>query len=112
MSASLFRLVTAATTNLTRVRQGGGMFAGGNVVNTSASIIYIKLYNSDIAPTVGTTVPALTIQCAASVNTPLGQMMFEDVAFNNGIWVAVTGAAADNDATAVGANIIVQILVE
>jgi len=94
----------------TKVCDPQGNLGGISIVNTSASPIFIKLYSSVSAPTVGTTVPILTIQCAASTFRDF--FVDNPVCIPNSIWVAVTGAAADNDATAVTAGPIVHVFYE
>ena len=79
-----------------------------SVFNTSASIVYIKLYNKASAPVVGTDVPIWTIPVPASggfedhFNIPFG--------FSTGIAYAITTGVADSDATAVTLNALVGIM--
>ena len=107
MTSSVFKLTTAASTNLTKIKDGPAVLKGLAAVNTAAYAIFVKFYwftptNTASAPTVGTTVPDLTFQIAATAGiTP---------AYDNGItkpgqlYVAVTKLAADNDATVVVAG--------
>lgn len=76
--------------------------------NSSASLAYLKLYNSPqgTAPTNSDTPLArYMIEKEASVSVDI-----EGLLFTQGCWYRVTRNLADNDATAVGANeVIVNI---
>ncbi|MDE2105121.1 MAG: hypothetical protein KGL39_48280 [Patescibacteria group bacterium] len=111
MSCSIFKLTSAATTNLTAI---GNMpntdLYGYNIVNTVASARYVKFYwgvpghfsSSNDNPTVGTDTPLLTVQVPASgtataqFNIPIGN--------NGSLFMATTTTAPDNGSTAVGAG--------
>lgn len=70
--------------------------------NTNAAARFVKLYNLATAPTVGTSVPVLTIPVApnSTVNLNFGTY---GMRLATGIGLAITGAAADTDTTAIGA---------
>jgi len=111
MSSSVpFKFTTTASTNLLPV---GSADQGGNVKGISvanvATAIYIKLYWGP-QPTVGTTVPNLTIGVAASANILVGWP--DGVTGNGQLWVAVTAAAADGDSANAAAGAVVTLLVE
>lgn len=96
------RLVSAAgTTNSTNIKASGGRIKRMFVTNTSASTKYLKLYNKASAPTIGTDAPIYTIGLPATdtsfveFSTPID--------FTAGIGYGLTGAAADNDTTALTA---------
>jgi hypothetical protein len=118
MASRIFRLVAANTTNLTKVTDRNLNLAALIIVNTTAAIIYVKLYlggssgstPTDAAPTVGTTTPWLTFQCAASVMTTLPLSI--PITSGQTVWVATTANAVDSDATAIGAGPIIQIAYE
>ena len=98
-----FRLLSsAATTNATLVKNAAGRMFLIMGRNNAAVIRYLKFYNKNSAPTVGTDVPVLTIALDASAKfeidlNPYGQF------FTTGIAFAITGAVADNDTTAIAA---------
>ena len=98
-----FRLLSsAATTNATLVKNAAGRMYLIMGRNNAAVIRYLKFYNKNSAPTVGTDVPVLTIALDASAKfeidlNPYGQF------FTTGIAFAITGAVADNDTTAIAA---------
>ena len=96
-------LNSAATTNATAVKTSSGNLYAISISNAAASPRFVKLYNKNAAPTVGTDVPVLVIPVAASASVVyefgrLGQR------FAAGIGLAITGAMADTDTTAIGAS--------
>lgn len=112
MTATVFRLVTAATTNLTKVRDGPATVKGIIAVNTAAYAIFVKLYwytptSANPTPTVGTTAPNVTIELPALGTTTGGVMQSFTEGFNGGngqLWMAVTKLATEADATVVVAG--------
>jgi len=94
---------SAATTNATIVKASAGSVYNIAISNVSASPRYVKLYNKATAVTVGTDVPVLTIVVPAGtlVQNNFGILGHR---FTVGICLAITGAAADNDTTVIGAN--------
>ena len=99
MTASVYRLVTASSTNLNQVRNGPANVKGIIAVNTAAYAIFVKLYwflptASATGPTVGTTTPS-----------GIAQSFTEGFAGKTGnLFIAVTKLAADTDTTAVVAG--------
>jgi hypothetical protein len=90
----------AASTNAALVSPGATkvLFVVAN--NTADADRYLKLYDKATAPTVGTDVPKMTI------GLPPGAFALEiasGVQFQSGLGYALTGAAADNDTTALTA---------
>ncbi len=110
MAARIFRVVAQNTTNLNQVTGTQGNFAGLQIVNTTAAIIYVKLYDSTNTPTIGTTLPKLTFQVAASSSLFVNPT--EPIAFQNAIWLATTANAVDSDTTAIGSGPILQVFYE
>ena len=115
MAAVPFKFTTTASTNLLPVRASQTANLKGLSVANVATAIFIKLYwftptASAQGPTVGTTVPNLTIGVAASAN-PL-QSWPDGITGNGQLWVAVTAAAADGDSANAAAGAIVTLLVE
>jgi hypothetical protein len=102
---SLYRLLAAATTNANSVKGSAGQLYGWYLYNNAAAAKFVKLYNKATAPTVGTDTPVLTIPlpagAAANVFSETG------LPFATGIAIAITGAVADADTTAVAANDVV-----
>jgi hypothetical protein len=93
---------SAATTNATSIKASAGTLYNVVANNTGAAVAYVKLYNLAAAPTVGTSVPALTIPVPAggSVSVPFGAT---GARFATGIALAITNLGTDADATAVAA---------
>ena len=101
---------SAATTNLTTAKATAGRAYTYHGCNTTASTIYLRLYNaaSTGAVTVGTTVPFAGAY-AFPANTCLQATTFAadiGVSFSTGITYAFGTAPTDTDATAIGAGAI------
>ena len=94
---------SAATTNATSVKASAGTVWSIIASNVNAAARYVKFYNLAVAPTVGTSVPVFTITIPAG-----GTVQFDGgsngIRFGTGIALAITGAMADADTTAVAAN--------
>jgi len=94
---------SAATTNATSVKAVGGNLYSVTASNINAATRYLKIYNKASAPTVGTDIPVLTIPILTNTvqNIEFGTY---GLRLGTGIALAITGAAADNDTTAVAAG--------
>lgn len=99
---------SAASTNGALIITGTSGLQAFYATNTGASVAYVKLYNKATAPTVGTDVPEMVIPIPAAASgvpgvatLPIG---FSGYRFALGLGIAITGAAADNDTTAVTAG--------
>lgn len=111
MTAAVLKLNTANTTNLTKVKDGPSSLKGIACLNTTAAAIFLKFYwytptSAAPAPTVGTTVPDITIALPA-LGTTTGNVLqsWPDGIQKAGLlFFAVTNLAADSDATAVAAG--------
>lgn len=104
MASRTVRLATGSTTNLTLLSVSPALnLTGLLATNTAAYAIFVKFYWFDkstgaaVAPTVGTTLPDLTINVptASSFN-----IRFDGITKRGDLWVAVTKLAADTDTTA------------
>ncbi len=98
---------SAATTNATVAKASNGMLFAVHAYNTTASVKFIKIYNKATAPTVGTDTPVYTF--AIGPSQQLDVELAHGLLFSTGISYALTGAAADADATAVAAGDIVAL---
>lgn len=100
------KLISAATTNATSMKASAGRLATGRVANTHATAWrYLKFYNKASAPTVGTDVPVHTLAIPPGQSISLLDLCGNyGISFATGIAYAITGAAADNDTTAIGAG--------
>lgn len=98
---------SAATTNATLVKNAAGTIFHIFGMNTSAATKYLKFYNKATAPTVGTDTPYLTLALPPTAGFAFD--IPEDLAFSLGIGYAITGLAADADATAVAVGDVVGL---
>jgi hypothetical protein len=115
MASKKFHFVSAANATPVQICSAGGVNVNGwNINCTNAAARYVKLYDTDVAPTVGTTTPSLTIQ-APALGTITGNVNQDslNVSFAKGLWIAITNLAADSDTTAPGAgDVIANIFFE
>jgi hypothetical protein len=111
MSSKKFKLSSAASVNLTSIQGTGGNVRGVVAVNTNAAARFVKFYDKLDPVVVGTDVPVLTVQVAA---TSMASIFPSDgISFKNSIVMAMTVNAVDNDTAAVGAgDLIVTVLYE
>lgn len=98
-----FFLNSAATTNGALITSGSAGLQAFFASNIGATPAYVKLYNKATAPTVGTDVPefVITVPATGQVEVTPG---FNGHRFSLGLGIAITGAAADSDTTAVAAG--------
>lgn len=107
MTALVRRIVTANTTNLTKIKDQNANLDGYVLTNTTGSAIFFKAYwyqptSAAPLPVVGTTVPDLTVTMAA--NATAAQSWPNGMTKAGELWIAVTNSVGDTDATAVAAN--------
>ena len=95
-------LSSAATTNATLVKNSAANLYSVTASNVGAAAAFLKVFNLAVAPTVGTSVPFLTIPIAASgiANIQFGAQGFR---MATGISFSITNLVADSDTTAVAA---------
>lgn len=102
IAGALIAKVTAgASTNATLVKASAARLLGIQLVNLSASPRFVRLYSKATAPVPGTDVPAMVIGLPPGGRSEREHLV--PVTFALGLGYAITGAAADLDATAVGA---------
>lgn len=106
--ATPYYINSAATTNGALVITGTSGLQALYATNTGATVAFIKLYNKATAPTVGTDAPEMVIPVPAAVSGVPGVanpfIGFSGFRFALGLGIAITGAVADNDTTAVAAG--------
>jgi hypothetical protein len=99
---------SAATTNGALILTGSVGLQALYTTNIGATAAFVKLYNKATAPTVGTDVPEMIIAVPAAVAGVPGAAQitpgFNGYRFPLGLGIAITGAVADNDTTAVAAG--------
>lgn len=101
--------IAASGTNGTNLKNIAGVIGGIIAINLTSGVKYLKIYDKASAPVVGTDVPVMTIPIPASTDGA-GFVWNVPIMLGNGISYAITGAAADNDTTALSANdVIVNI---
>jgi len=107
--STLGRLASsAATTNATLVRNSACRLYKIRGFNASAATKFMKLYNKATAPTVGTDTPVATLGLKAGEPFDI-DFVPTGLSFATGLGYALTGAAADNDTTALAAGDIVGL---
>ena len=105
---------SAATTNGQLVLTGTSGLQALFATNIGATVAFVKLYNKATAPTVGTDTPAMIITVPAAAAGVPGSVEitpgFNGYRFALGLGLAITGAVADSDTTAVAAGQVKVIL--
>jgi hypothetical protein len=113
MTASVFKLTSANTTNLTKIKDGPANLKGVEFLNTGSADFYVKFYwfkptDSAEAPTVGTTVPDLTILVATSAtgspDRSTSRSWPDGMTRDGQLYIATTVTAAVSGAAAIGAG--------
>lgn len=109
VGVSVSKVASAATTNAASVKASPGRLMGWSLTNTTAAFKFFRVFNKASAPTVGTDSPALVIGLPPN-STTTGGFADSGIALGTGIAYAITGLAADLDATATAANDVVGAL--
>ena len=98
------RLLSAGSINATVVKGSPAKLYRVHVYNNSAAVKFLKLYNKTSAPAPGTDTSLLIEKIPIAPNSGRVLEYDEGFAFPAGLSFAITGAIADNDATAVTAS--------
>jgi hypothetical protein len=108
---SIYSSLSTAAVIASAVKASAGQVYGIHVFNNGANEVFLRLYNQTGSPGTGDTVvyramiPGNAAGAGFVVGVPPG------MAFSTGIGIRVTGAVADNDATALAANeVMVNVL--
>jgi hypothetical protein len=102
------RIVSAAaSTNSTSCKTSSAEVFQVEAYNTSASVKFLKIYNKASPATVGTDTPVLTIALPPTARTTM--TLPSPYYLGTGLAIAVTGAANDNDTTALTAGDVVAL---
>lgn len=99
---SVYTLDSAATVNAQSVKAASGRLYSILAFNPSGAAKYLRVYDLAAAPTVGTDIATRVIAIPAGGHVAIDFAGGDN--FANGIAIAITGAAAYNDATAVAAH--------
>lgn len=106
--ATPYFLNSAASTNGALIIAGTSNVSSFYATNEGATVAYVKLYNKATAPTVGTDVMEMIIPVPAAAAGVPGvanpNIGFHGFRFALGLGIAITGAAAFSDTTAVAAG--------
>lgn len=99
---------SAASTNGALILTGTSGLQNVWATNTGAGAAFVKLYNKATAPTVGTDVPEMIVPVPAAAAGVPGvanvNCGYIGLRFPLGLGIAITGAVADSDTTAVAAG--------
>jgi len=98
---SIYRLITAATTNASLVKSSAGNVYSIYAFNAGTVARYLKFSNTATAPTPGSTAVAYTVYLPASSNIIIP--ITTGLSFSTGISFCVTTGVGDTDATVVSA---------
>lgn len=104
--------ISLASTNSTLIKSGNSVLGAIIAINLTSTVKYVKIYDKATSPTIGTDTPILTLPIPANT-AGAGFVLPVAVMTNLGIGYGITGAASDNDTTAVGAGeVVVNFLYE
>lgn len=105
ISATPYKLNSAASTNATSVKASAGAVYAIQVTNINASARFLKFYDKASAPTVGTDTPIKVLQIPGNTSgSGIVEALGIGIKFSSGIAFAITGGAGDSDTTAISAN--------
>jgi len=102
---------SAANLNPTSVKGSGGSVTGIIVVNTTATIYYLKFYDKATAPTCQSDTVVMTIPIVALTDAPTVISMPNGIIFRTGIAFCLTGGLADNDATNAATGVAINLTI-
>lgn len=99
---------SAATTNSTNIKASAGTWCGGKGINTTATLYYLRLYNSASAPTCSSatnfvaTIPIPASASGAGTDLSFGTFGAD---FSAGISFCLTGGPTSTDNTAAATGV-------
>jgi hypothetical protein len=103
-----FQLISAAGTNATVVKASPGIINAIYFSGATGGSQFLKFYDTATAPIVGTTTVKLTFAAVTNGANYNGMVSVfvppHGIKFSNGISIAITGAIANSDTTAITAN--------
>jgi hypothetical protein len=102
---SALKRLSTADVNAANVKATGGKVFGWYITNVNAAARFVKLYDLNVAPTVGPSTPKLTILVPGAATGGVAFAQFPaGIAFPSGIGIGITTVVTDADATATAAN--------
>lgn len=106
--ATPYFINSLATTNIALILTGTSGLHALWATNTGATVAFVKLYNKATAPVLASDIPEMIIPVPAAVSGVPGVAQispgFSAYRFALGLGIAITGAVADTDTTAVAAG--------
>ena len=103
-----YKLIAQNSTNETNIKATGGNLYSITAIGLTSTVTYLKLYDLDTTPSVGTDVPVMTIPVPANTQGAGVTIPFlYGVNFTLGIGIAITALSADDDTTAVDADSVI-----
>lgn len=102
---------TAASNNSTNIKSSAGTLCSLTAINTTATVYYLRMYNSAAAPTCSSatgavhTYPIPASATGAGLTIPLGAF---GEAYGTGIGFCVTGGGADTDNTSAATGVYIE----
>lgn len=97
-------LCTSAAVFSAQISAKPGKLGPHSICNASTGPTYFRLYDSAVAPTLGTTPPIERGMVPASGNFIVGGDGFEGIPIENGLWIYLSKAIGDSDNTALPAS--------
>jgi len=106
--ASIFHLVSAATTNATNIKASAGKVYGYYFYNANAAARKITFHNTSGTPTAGASV---YFSCVIPPGSGANMLGAPGIDFSSGIAITLVTGTADSDATAVAAgDLIINVI--
>jgi hypothetical protein len=108
--ATPYHLLSAATTNSTIVKVSPGTLYTISAINTTATVYYLKFYNSAGSPSCGSTAVVQTFPIPASTSgdglvlaAPVG------ITFTAGISLCIVGGLLDTDTSSAATGVAISL---
>lgn len=105
------KYLSVASNNSTLVLNRAAILKVVTIVNTTATIYYVKFYNKATAPTCGTDTPVLVFPVPASATggPPVSPAMSDGLLFPLGIGFCIVAGIADADNTVAAAGVVLDV---
>ena len=103
---------SAASTNSTNIKAAAGTLCGGTVINTTATLYYLRLYNLSSAPTCSSAtgfVATYPIPASATGNGTLIGLGTFGADFSTGIGFCLTGGGTSTDNTNAATGVYINL---
>jgi hypothetical protein len=100
-----FKHISLASTNATLIKSSLAKLYVVSAIGLTSTVRYLKFYDTDVAPILGSDVPVFTIPVPANTQGAGIVIPFNiPIEFGTGLSFAITSGSADNDTGAVGAG--------